>query len=241
MTTVGLSSLRDRLYARYASQHAGRGNKDAVTLVYRRGIRPALSAPEVGPIIDIGCGSGELVRQMTLDGYDVTGVDISPEQVEIARAAGIERVFEGNYVQLLAKHPGSIAAITATDLLEHLAKEEVLQTFDQVARALLPGGTFIARVPNAGSPFGGHIQYGDFTHESFFTPRSVRQLAIAAGFEAVRVVPCAPAAHGLVSLVRVALWRAISGFYKAALAVETGSVRGHVVTQNFIFVASVGE
>ena len=81
---------------------------------------------------------------------------------------------------------GELAAVTATDLLEHLTKPEVLATFDAAAAALRPGGRFIARVPNAVSPFGGHIRYGDFTHETWFTARSVRQLAAAAGFGPVR-------------------------------------------------------
>ena len=75
--------------------------------------------------------------------------------------------------------------MTATDLLEHLTKPEVLATFDAVAAALRPGGRFVARVPNAVSPFGGHTRYGDFTHETWYTARSVRQLAAAAGLAPV--------------------------------------------------------
>jgi hypothetical protein len=95
----------------------------------------------------------------------------------------------------------------------------------------------VARVPNAGSPFGGHIRYGDFTHESSYTARSVRQLAAAAGFGPVTVLPCPPIAHGLMSATRVAMWKLISAGYKVALGAETGVVRGHIVTQNLVFVA----
>ena len=104
-------------------------------------------------------------------------------------------------------------------------------------RALVPGGVFVARVPNAVSPFGGHIRYGDFTHESWYTARSVRQLAAAAGFGSVTVLPCPPIAHGLVSAARAALWQPISALCKIALAAETGVLRGHIVTQNLTFVA----
>jgi hypothetical protein len=95
----------------------------------------------------------------------------------------------------------------------------------------------VARVPNAASPFGGHIRYGDFTHESSYTERSVRQLAAAAGFRSVTVRPCAPIAHGLLSAGRVAIWKPVSAFYRVALAAETGVLRGHIVTQNLTFVA----
>jgi 2-polyprenyl-3-methyl-5-hydroxy-6-metoxy-1,4-benzoquinol methylase len=236
-TTAGAASLRNRLYEAYASQHAGRAGADALALIYRRDIRPALGTPGAGPVVDIGCGQGALVRLLLIDGYDATGVDISPEQVALAQTSGLSQVQQGDYRPFLEARSGELAAVTATDVLEHLTKDEVLETFDSVAMALIPGGVFVARVPNAVSPFGGHIRYGDFTHESWYTARSVRQLAAAAGFESVTVLPCPPIAHGLKSMARVAVWKPISAFYRMALAAETGVLRGHIVTQNLTFVA----
>ena len=187
--------------------------------------------------MDIGCGQGDLVRLMLADGYEAYGIDVSPEQVAIAHAAGLERISEGDYRVLLETRRAGLAAVIATDLLEHLAKQEVLDTFDCVAAALRPGGRFIGRVPNAASPFSGRIQFGDFTHESSFTERSIRQLAAAAGFASVSVSSCPPVAHGLVSAGRVAVWKPISGLMRLALAAETGALRGHIVTQNLNFVA----
>jgi SAM-dependent methyltransferase len=235
--TGDLATLRDRLYESYASQHSGHGSADATGIGYRRDIRPLLPPPSAGPIVDIGCGSGQLLRCLLADGYAAFGIDVSPEQVALARAAGLGQVRHGDYRELLRERPGELAAVTATDLLEHLTKPEVLATFDAVAAALRPGGRFVARVPNAVSPFGGHIRYGDFTHETWYTARSVRQLAAAAEFAAVTVIGCPPAAHGAASAVRAALWKPVSGLLKLALAVETGAVRGHIVTQNLTFAA----
>jgi 2-polyprenyl-3-methyl-5-hydroxy-6-metoxy-1,4-benzoquinol methylase len=236
--TEDLSSLRDRLYESYASQHSGTGSADATRVVYRRDIRPLLPPPSAGRIVDIGCGSGQLVHCLLADGYDAAGIDVSPEQVALARESGLGEVRCGDYRELLGERPGELAAVTATDLLEHLTKPEVLATFDAVAAALRPGGRFIARVPNAVSPFGGHIRYGDFTHETWYTARSVRQLAAAAGFGPVEVIGCPPPAHGATSMVRSILWKPVSGLLKLALAVETGTVRGHIVTQNLTFAAA---
>jgi cyclopropane fatty-acyl-phospholipid synthase-like methyltransferase len=229
--------FRDRLYSAYASQHAGRGDDEAAAMIYRRDIRPALPRPGDGPVADLGCGQGALVRLMLADGFDAEGIDISSEQVRLAHESGTARVRHGDFRDLLRARPGRYAAITATDVLEHLAKPEVLATFDLVAEALASGGAFIARVPNAVSPLGGYIRDGDFTHESSFTVRSVRQLAAAAGLVVTEVRACPPVVHGLASAARAALWQPFSLAFRLALAAESGVLRGHIVTQNFTFTA----
>jgi 2-polyprenyl-3-methyl-5-hydroxy-6-metoxy-1,4-benzoquinol methylase len=235
--TTSLADVRSRLYEAYASQHAGTADSDAATLIYRRDIRPLLPPPAAGPVVDIGCGSGALVRLLQADGFDAEGIDISPEQAALASAAGAARVRQGDFRALLATHPAHYAAVTATDLLEHLTKPEVLQTFDDVAAALRPGGVFVGRVPNAVSPLGGHIRAGDFTHQTSFTARSIRQLAAAAGFGEVMARSCPPVAHGLASAARVVVWQLVSAGYRLTLAAETGVLRGHIVTQNLTFAA----
>jgi 2-polyprenyl-3-methyl-5-hydroxy-6-metoxy-1,4-benzoquinol methylase len=237
VTAASLTDWQSRLYEAYASQHAGTGNAEAAALIYRRDIRPLLPPPAAGPVVDIGCGSGDLVRLLQTDGYDAEGIDISPEQAALAHTAGVARVRHGDFRVLLAARRAHYAAITATDLLEHLTKPEVLQTFDDVAAALRPGGVFVGRVPNAVSPLGGHIRAGDFTHQTSFTARSIRQLAAAADLGEVQARSCPPVAHGLASAARVAVWQLVSAGYRLALAAETGMLRGHIVTQNMTFAA----
>ena len=98
--------LRNRLYEAYASQHAGCCGSEAAALVYRRDIRPALPPCQAGSVVDIGCGQGELVRLLLADGYDAEGIDVSPEQVALAQAAGLECVREGDYRDILRERTG---------------------------------------------------------------------------------------------------------------------------------------
>lgn len=231
-------ALRARLYESYASTHAGFGGESASALIYRRDIRPALPSSSAGAVLDIGCGQGGLVDLLCDDGFDARGVDVSPEQVATAHSRGIRTVEEGDFHDVLAKGSGQLAAVIATDVLEHQNKDEVLATLDAARRALRPGGRFIARVPNAVSPFGGRIRHGDFTHESSYTPSSVAQICAAVGFAGVHITPCPPVVHGMKSRMRAGVWKAFSGLFKLSLAAETGVLRGHIVTQNMTFVAT---
>jgi hypothetical protein len=130
--------------------------------------------------------------------------------VALAHAAGLHQVRLGDFHSYLDAADATGHAIIATDVLE----------------------VFIARVPNAVSPTGGHLMSGDITHRTWFTQRSIQQLAALAGFGSVRTFACPPVVHGLTSAVRAALWKPISGLTKLSLAAETGRLRGHIVTHH---------
>ena len=40
-----------------------------------------------GPILELGCGTGRLIVPLAEDGYDITGVDLSPAMLALARVA----------------------------------------------------------------------------------------------------------------------------------------------------------
>lgn len=230
--------VRSALYARYASWHAGASPNAAAAAVFRRDILPFLPADRGARVLDVGCGQGALVAELHRAGYwAATGVDVSPEQVALAHERGIMAVQQADYATVLVEREGQLDVVTATDFFEHLTKPEVVEAFRRIRLALRPGGCLIGRCPNAVSPFAGNYQEGDFTHETSFTARSIRQVALSSGFDEVMVRPCPPVAHGLRSGVRRAIWAGFSGVFKLALASETGVLAGHIVTQNLVFVA----
>lgn len=240
-SAIGIEGRRNRLYERYAGTHSGRKHAGFEAVSFRSHILPHLPSgdPVTQAVVDIGCGQGDLVRQLQVHGYAKgRGVDISPEQVEIAHSLGNCDVECGDYRAVLGSYSGRLSAAIATDFLEHLTKDEVLVLFDTVRAALRPGGVFIVRSPNGISPFFGNYQYSDFTHETVFTPRSFSQVAINAGFGRVESFPVNPIRHDLKSAARCAVWSAASAVLRVVLAAETGR-RDHLVTQNFVGVATV--
>lgn len=231
--------MQARLYDAYASTHAGVADEAAGALAFRRDILPHLPVTRTAVVMDLGCGQGQLVKELILHGYlNAQGIDISPEQVALAHAAGISRVQLGDYRN--GFDGSQLDVVTATDFFEHLTKTDVLEALDQVHAALRPGGVLILRVPNSVSPFGGNFRYGDMTHETSFTAGSLRQLSAAARFDEATVYACPPPVHGVKSLARSALWKTASGAMKLTLTAETGAIRGHFVTQNIVAVMRKG-
>ncbi len=221
------------LYASYASGHvdaAGAGRP-------RFPVLDRLPGPFPVRLLDLGCGDGALLREAARRGVGtVVGVDRSPEQVMRARAAGTD-VHEGDAIAFLAEAPAAWDVITCVDLLEHLRHDDVMALAHAVAAGLRPGGVWVVQVPNAVSPFFGNYAYGDFTHRTVFTHRSLEQIARTVGLEPVAVHAVTPPRGGIVRSVRRLIWSLVSGVLKLALAAETGRLRGHVVTQNLVFVA----
>lgn len=97
-----------------------------------------------GPAIDVGCGTGALVRELRQRGFHSTGIDASPHMVRIANRIGPR----GAYVVGDAAHfggAGTCVLVTATfDVTNHLLTAPRLSKFFAcAARALAPGGALL--------------------------------------------------------------------------------------------------
>jgi cyclopropane fatty-acyl-phospholipid synthase-like methyltransferase len=190
------------------------------------------------PILDLGCGWGGFLSYLKSEGYtDLSGVDNSAQQVEIAHRLGLLKVEVGDAFEVLKRHKNHYACISAFNLLEHLSKENVLPFLTAALEALQPGGVLLLEIPNANSLFGSRTRYWDFTHESSFTPTSLLQILTVTGFITIQLGERAPIAHGLKSYVRVLLWRMIRQILKFYLLVEQGAVGHPIFSQDMHVVA----
>ncbi len=232
------ASLRERMYRAYASHHAGLANAAAEVCTADSSVVPFLSADRQSHMVDIGCGQGVTVKALQDRGYArAEGVDFSEEQVALARRAGISDVHYADLCDFLTACLDALAAVIATDVLEHCNKTEVLRVLDAAFASLRVGGVLIARVPNSASSSGGRTPDGDFTHEISFNARSVDQSSNVVGFRSARVPDTSPVRHGPVSRVRWLIWLVASSLMRLALAAETGEVRRHHVGQTVILAA----
>jgi SAM-dependent methyltransferase len=96
------------------------------------------------PVLDLGCGTGELVTAALATRYVVTGVDISPRSIELARRAVPGADFVVADIATVELPDVSFALVTAFFSLIHLPAAEQAPALARIARWLRPGGTLVA-------------------------------------------------------------------------------------------------
>jgi SAM-dependent methyltransferase len=131
--------------------------------------------PRETKLLDVGCGSAWLG-----DHFDTyTGVDVSEEAVDAARARGRE-VLQADVDHPLPFPDASFDGVVLKDLLEHVGDPVALVS--EVRRVLRPEGRVFASSPDAQ-----RWVWDDYTHRRPFTRKSYRLLFEDQGFRVERV------------------------------------------------------
>jgi SAM-dependent methyltransferase len=99
--------------------------------------------PAAARVLDLCCGSGDLSRELLARGYQVTGLDGSPEMLRYARQRVPRTEFLLEDARSFACEARFDAVLSTYDSLNHiLSLEELEAVFANVFRALVPGGLF---------------------------------------------------------------------------------------------------
>lgn len=233
---------RSRIYEKYAANFqdaAGVFDEAAAAAwgkAYRSYLKGWLPADREAAVVDVACGGGKLLFFFKQMGYSkVSGVEISPDQAALARQV-LPDVAQQDVLAFLEQHSTQFELITGLDVIEHLHKAEVLRFLDGCYSALKPGGRIILQTPNADSPWGASLRYGDFTHEVGFTPDSLARLLRLSGFQGVEAREVGPVCFGYsaISTMRYFVWRVIQSMLKIWNVAETGSAGSGVFTRVFL-------
>ena len=155
-------------------------------------------APLAGKkVIDIGCGGGILAEGMAAMGAIVTGIDMAPAPLQVAKLHLKETGHQVDYQQITAeqmadKHAGVYDIVTCMEMLEHVP--DPASVIQASAKLLKPGGmTFLSTINRNPKSFAMAIVGAEYilnilpkgTHEyaKFIRPSELASWCRAAGLE----------------------------------------------------------
>jgi SAM-dependent methyltransferase len=119
-----------------------------LTFLIEKGL-PHLAACQ--SLFDLGCGDGEIMRLLRdhlPPHISVTGMDIDPAEIELARASGVYARLLCGSAAVVPLPNESQDGILSNSVLEHVAPIE--GTLREAGRLLKKGGWFVATVPAPG-------------------------------------------------------------------------------------------
>ncbi|MCC7371457.1 MAG: class I SAM-dependent methyltransferase [Chloroflexi bacterium] len=172
----------DRIAETYAARVAGGVNEHR----FRHLAVLEAELPVGARVLDLGCGAGVPVARRLAERFDVTGVDISRRQIELARASVPNATFSHGDMTALTFPAASFDAVVAFFSLIHLPRDEHAAMFASIATWLRPGGLLVASTGSYSDP--GTVEQdwlGAPMYWSFFASAVSLALIRAAGLEIV--------------------------------------------------------
>ena len=138
-------------------------------------------------ILEIGCGIGSMIFELTKKGYEVLGIDISREAI----AYGLKKYgnikLQVQAAEILRFGDEIFDIVLSFDLFEHIA--QIDRHINEVFRVLRTGGYYLFQTPNKYS----NVIFETLSkksfkwrraHPSLHTPGQLRQRLTKHGFEA---------------------------------------------------------
>lgn len=155
-------------------------------LVLAAGSGPSSSAGPAGPagpVVEVGCGPGRVAAHLHELGLQVSGIDLSPAMVAVARTTYPHLRFDEGSMTALDFDDGALSGVVAWYSIIHTPPEQLPQVFAELARVLAPGGHLLLAFQVGDERV--HIQeaYGHTlsAHAYRLPPDRIAELLAAAG------------------------------------------------------------
>jgi cyclopropane fatty-acyl-phospholipid synthase-like methyltransferase len=137
-------------------------------------------------VLELGCGAGVPDTQRLAAHFQVTGVDISAEQVRRARDAVPEAEFIHADFTVLELEPESFDAVVSFYAFNHVPRELLAPLFARIHRWLVPCGLLMTALGAGDTEAWTGDWLGAPTFFSSFPPDTNTRVVREAGFEIIR-------------------------------------------------------
>ena len=133
-------------------------------------------------VLDLGCATGVPVAARLALSYRVTGVDISPVQIEQASRNVPEGEFICADLQAVTFPDGNFDAVISFYTFDHVPRDQHTELLNRICGWLRPGGLMLLSIEDRDEP-GTIAQWlGVDMHFSMFDADTTRRLVREAGF-----------------------------------------------------------
>mgnify|MGYP000897697274 FL=1 len=142
--------------------------KQLPQLSYVPRIPDELKQRRVGSVLDLGCGSGWLSIYLAQHGFQVTGVDVSAQAINLGKIWAEEDNIDVNFdvmdIANLDYGEGVFDGVVANSIFEHFPMDLAMPMAESVRSMLKPGGIFLGCFDNVGGGPGEYYTLADGTH-----------------------------------------------------------------------------
>lgn len=178
-----MNSAESEYHSRYFATRFGYdATRDVVWREVCRYLQPR-EIPDGGVVLEIGAGYCHFINQ--IHGRARHALDLSPDLPQRVAAGVVPHV--GSCTALPMFEDESVDVVFASNLFEHLTRDELAAALTEIRRVLRPGGRLAIVQPNF--KYCAPEYFDDYTHLQVFTHLSLSDRLMADGFQIQRLEP----------------------------------------------------
>jgi len=156
------------------------------------------------PVLDIGCGRGEMLEVLRESGIEAHGIDLNEDSLAVCRGKGLQAESADLFAYLRALPDSSLGGVVCSQVVEHLPPERLPELMRLAHARLRTGGLLAIETPNPEclAIFATHF-YLDPTHRHPIPPALMSFYLEEAGFGRIEVERLSPAIETMPSIAEL--------------------------------------
>jgi 2-polyprenyl-3-methyl-5-hydroxy-6-metoxy-1,4-benzoquinol methylase len=156
---------------------------------------------EHAPVLDLGCGRGEMLHVFREAGISARGIDSNDDSIALCQANGLDAEKADLFAYLSALPDGSLGGVICCQVVEHLPPARLPEMIRLAHAKLRSGGLIAMETPNPEclAIFATHF-YIDPTHRHPIPPALASFYLEEAGFGVIEIQRLSPAIESMPAL-----------------------------------------